>query len=93
MRYAMLVAMLFAAGLATPALAANDHTISNQPTSSEPASAPGWNDCYDLAWIRGVHTEQNELDDFMDQCTAGAVPFGEDFVRHYKRHENTKTRG
>ena len=26
-------------------------------------------------------------------ATAGAVPFGEDFVHHYKRHENSKTRG
>jgi hypothetical protein len=86
MRIAMLAAVALAAAAAMPVVAAR-----SEPTTMpapEAQSAPDWHDCYDLAWIRGVHTEQNELPGWMEQCLSGNVPFGDDFVRFYKRPEN-----
>jgi len=42
------------------------------------AAAPQFytfDDCYRLAWVRGVHVEQNELEAFDVQCLAGQIPF------------------
>lgn len=89
MRYVMLAGLAVAVAIATPVLAAKNQT----EAAPAAAPAPDWHDCYDLAWIRGVHTEQGELPDFMDQCLAGTVPFGEDFVRYYGRQEGKKVRG
>jgi hypothetical protein len=85
MRFAMLAAVVLTAAVALPVVAAK-----SEPTTvpaTEARSAPDWHDCYDLAWIRGVHTEQNELPAWMEECMSGNVPFGEDFVRFYKRQE------
>ena len=76
MRYILVAVMILAVGIVTPAMAAKKKIT----------SGPSWHDCYDLGWIRGVHLELGELPDFMDQCLAGTVPFGEDFLKHYKRH-------
>ena len=65
MRYAMLAAVALAAALASPSLAA-------KKTSP---GLPTWDECYWLAWDRGVHVEQGELDGWMDECLVGAVPF------------------
>ena len=78
MRYAMLATLMLTVGISAPVSAEKTQT----------SSMPGWNDCYDLAWIRGVHAEQGELPDFMVQCTAGKIPFGEDFLRYYKRQRS-----
>ena len=75
MRYIMVAVMILAAEIVTPALA----------SKKQIASGPSWYDCYDLAWIRGVHVELWELPGFMDQCLAGTVPFGADFLKYYKR--------
>jgi hypothetical protein len=81
MRYTLLAAALLTVGLAMPAAVANEQT--ETPVQAM-ASAPTWNQCFYLAWIRGVHVEQQELPDFMDQCLAGAVPFGTDFEKYVK---------
>lgn len=67
MRFAFLAVTVVVAGLSTPALAAK----------KQESGKPGWQACYDLGWIRGVHTEQNELPDWMEQCMAGDIPFGQ----------------
>ena len=79
MRYAMLAALLTAA-IVTPAMAAKPVQTPDKHT----VSAPGWNDCYELAWIRGVHVELGELPEFMDECRAGVVPFGDDFAKYVR---------
>lgn len=51
------------------------------------APAPTFEACYDLGWVRGVHTEQGEWPDWAEQCLAGQVPFKTDEVvlaRHKK---------
>lgn len=86
MRYPQLAATLLAAALAMPVMAAK------KPASAKPAPlqveasapAPSWHDCFYLAWIRGVHTEQQELPGFMEQCMASAVPFGDDYQQYVK---------
>jgi hypothetical protein len=91
MRYTIFAAIVLTAGIVTPALATKNQTS----TAPEPAttSGPSWSDCEELAWIRGVHTEQGELPDFVEQCTAGQIPFGEDFARYYKRYDKKKFPG
>lgn len=75
MHYKILATVALAVGLVTPALAAKKQST----------TAIGWDDCYDLAWIRGVHTEQGELPGWMAQCQAGTIPFGEEFKKYYGR--------
>jgi hypothetical protein len=78
MRSAILVVLALVVGAATPAVASMHRTLLDQ----------AWNDCHDLAWIRGVHVELGELPNFMDQCIAGQVEFGEDFAKYYGRLPN-----
>lgn len=86
MRYTKLAATLLAAALAMPVMAAK------KPASTTPvpeafeasAAAPTWKQCFYLAWIRGVHVEQQELPGFMEQCLSSAVPFGDDFEQYIK---------
>lgn len=78
MRYSILAAALLTVGLAVPAAVADEQITA----MTAQASGPTWNRCFYLAWIRGVHVEQNELPNFMEQCLTGAVPFGEDFEKY-----------
>ena len=65
MRYVMLAALAASVGFATPAMAAKMQTN----------GVPSFDDCYRLAWVRGVHLELNELPDFSAECMAGNIPF------------------
>jgi hypothetical protein len=66
MRYLVLAAMLVIAG-AAPALAGKRVvSVGAQPT---------FDDCFRLAWVRGVHVERDELDAFNEECLANKVPF------------------
>lgn len=66
MRGAILVAAMVL-GFAAPASAATRGEGQN-PSSLE------FNACYDLGWVRGMHVEQGDLPDWMDQCLAGTIP-------------------
>jgi len=52
---------------------------------NEPATASGdfgglqagalhYDECFRLGWVRGVHVERGEWDDFFRQCLQGRVP-------------------
>jgi hypothetical protein len=36
---------------------------------------PTFDECFRLAWVRGVHVERGELDVFNEDCKANHVPF------------------
>lgn len=55
-----------------PAFAATGPTHAASRTN---ASSPTFDDCYRLAWVRGVHVELGELEAFNGFCTANQVPF------------------
>jgi hypothetical protein len=65
MRYVMLAAVAASVGFAAPAMAAKMQTN----------GVPSFDDCYRLAWVRGVHLELNELPGFSAECMAGNIPF------------------
>ena len=64
MRYVLMAAFVAAA-------------VSLTANAQAAAKRPSWDDCFWLGWLRGVHTEQNEMPAWMDQCLAGAIPFGQ----------------
>jgi len=64
MRYVMLAAVAASAGFTAPAMAAK---VQTNTTLS-------FDDCYRLAWVRGVHVELNELTGFNAECMAGNIP-------------------
>ncbi|HVZ51777.1 MAG TPA: hypothetical protein VG986_07410 [Pseudolabrys sp.] len=86
MRYTKLAAAVLAAAVVMPVMAEKKQaSAAPAPTGLEAsASAPTWHDCFYLAWIRGVHVEQQELPAFMEQCMASAVPFGDDYQKYVK---------
>jgi hypothetical protein len=65
MRFVTLAAIAVTAGIASPSLAA-EHRAGSLPT---------FDDCYRLAWVRGVHVERDELPGFDEECMANKVPF------------------
>jgi len=69
MRHAMLAAMALVVAGAAPAFAGKDIA----PKHTE--SLPTFDDCFRLAWVRGVHVERGELDEFNEDCMANRVPF------------------
>ncbi len=56
-----------------PALAAS--AGSAHAASHTQESTPTFDDCYRLAWVRGVHVELGELGSFNESCMANQVPF------------------
>ncbi|MFA6264761.1 MAG: hypothetical protein WC670_03470 [Pseudolabrys sp.] len=77
-------AAVVTAGMAAPSFAAKKHAMPHVPTlaaiPSVPAdatadAAPSYDDCFRLGWVRGVHVERGEWDDFYGQCAANHVPF------------------
>ena len=49
---------------------------------------PSFDDCFRLAWVRGVHVEREELAAFNEDCMANRVPFqtgnpADSVVPHY----------
>jgi hypothetical protein len=73
MRHIMLAVLVLAAATGTPALAEEEHSSSLPQQYA--FSPPSFNDCYRLAWVRGVHVEQDELPAFAAECMAGRIPF------------------
>jgi hypothetical protein len=65
MRTVMLAALIAAAGLATPSVA----------KVKQAGSTPTFEDCFRLAWVRGVHVERGELPDWNAECMANKIPF------------------
>ncbi|HEY5378145.1 MAG TPA: hypothetical protein VIJ78_01235 [Pseudolabrys sp.] len=77
MRYTILTLVALTVGMATPAFAEVESlTTSPQQIAS---ALPNFNDCYRLAWVRGVHVEQNELPAWTEECMAGRIPFDSGF--------------
>jgi hypothetical protein len=74
MRYTMLAVVALTVGIATPALAAKMQNTP-APSANVSAPAPSFDDCYRLAWVRGVHVELGELPGFNAECMAGKIPF------------------
>lgn len=81
MRRTILAAVLLAACNVAPSLA-EDAFIQprNLPAGADalakaPADGPSYDDCFRLGWVRGVHVERGEWDDFYSQCRMGEVPF------------------
>ncbi|WP_147292609.1 hypothetical protein [Undibacter mobilis] len=79
MRLAVLAAVVLTVWNVAPA-AAEDAFIQprNLPASARAettADAPTYDECFQLGWVRGVHVERGEWDDFYSQCRQGEVPF------------------
>jgi len=51
-----------------PATASSDFSDSHAGTLS-------YDECFRLGWVRGVHVERGEWEDFFRQCIRGRVPF------------------
>jgi hypothetical protein len=52
-------------------------------------SAPTFDDCYRLAWVRGVHVERFEFASFDAECVSGRVPFESGYAAStVKRQQN-----
>ncbi len=71
MRHAFLIAAMFAIAGAMPAAAAP-----RQPTSVE--TQQDWFRCFDLGIKRGIHLENGEMPDWIDECLAGRIPFADE---------------
>lgn len=52
-----------------------DYSDMGNQHADAPRSAPSFDDCYRLAWVRGVHVERFEFAAFDAECMAGRVPF------------------
>jgi hypothetical protein len=69
MRYFIAAAVAVAVTAATAFAAGR----TQQQVHVEPA--PTFDECFRLAWVRGVHVERGELDTFNVDCTTNNVPF------------------
>jgi hypothetical protein len=69
MRYLVLATMMLVIAGAAPALAGK------RLTPQSVGAMPTFDDCFRLAWVRGVHVERYELDAFNEECLANKVPF------------------
>ncbi len=79
MRHTLLALGALSIAIVTPALAV-DHQETHSakaanPAAEMPAIKPTFDDCFRLAWVRGVHLEQDELPAFTEECLAGKIPF------------------
>ncbi|MBS0534891.1 MAG: hypothetical protein JSR72_12615 [Proteobacteria bacterium] len=80
MRCLTLAVIAMTAGIVTPCLGEDSYVQTWHPSSASPSvqsssRAPTYDDCFKLGWVRGVHVEREEWDDFYEQCAAGQVPF------------------
>lgn len=69
MRGKIFAVMALVVGVAAPAGA----------EQRQASASPSFDDCYRLAWVRGVHVEQNELPGWAAECMAGRIPFDSGF--------------
>ncbi|MCW5692102.1 MAG: hypothetical protein KIT48_07035 [Pseudolabrys sp.] len=80
MRCLTFAVIIMAAGIVTPCLGEDSylqtwHPLGNEASARASANAPTYDECFRLGWVRGVHVEREEWDDFYAQCVAGQVPF------------------
>ena len=79
MRTVLIVAAALAAGglmsLASAQAESPGFSDMGNQHAYAPASAPTFDDCYRLAWVRGVHVERFEFAAFDAECMAGRIPF------------------
>lgn len=80
MRCLTLAVIALTAGIVTPCLAEDSfvqtwHPLSDGDSARITADAPTYEECFRLGWVRGVHVERDEWDDFYEQCMQGEVPF------------------
>jgi hypothetical protein len=68
MRYVIAAALALVVS-AAPAFA------DKRPDPATVELAPTFDDCFRLAWVRGVHVERGELEAFNEDCMANRVPF------------------
>jgi len=61
--------------LAPAQAGSSDVTDVGNQHAGAPKSAPTYDDCFRLAWVRGVHVERFEFASFDAECVAGRVPF------------------
>ncbi len=81
MRYFILAVLVSFVCAAAPAQAEDSYAQpENEPATASgdfggvPAGAPSYDECFRLGWVRGVHVERGEWDDFFRQCLQGRVP-------------------
>jgi hypothetical protein len=81
MRHRILAAALLTICNVAPVLA-EDSFIQpqNMPAGADalakaPPDGPTYDECFQLGWVRGVHVERGEWQDFYNQCLRGEVPF------------------
>jgi hypothetical protein len=70
-----LVVIILTAVVVSPALAGGKHPAHGTNVYASAPAAPTYDECFRLGWVRGVHVERGEWDDFYAQCAAGRVPF------------------
>jgi len=79
MRNLFIAAAAIAAGgllaLAHAQAGSSDFNDVGNQHAGAPKSAPTYDDCFRLAWVRGVHVERFEFASFDAECVAGRVPF------------------
>jgi len=80
MRCLTLAVIAMTAGIVTPCFGEDSflqiwHPPTETAAGKAAAKAPSYDDCFKLGWVRGVHVEREEWDDFYEQCAAGQVPF------------------
>jgi hypothetical protein len=79
MRNLFIAAAAIAAGgllaLAPAKAGSSDFNDVGNQHAGAPKSAPTYDDCFRLAWVRGVHVERFEFASFDAECVAGRVPF------------------
>jgi len=79
MRTLLIVAAALAAGgllsLASAQAESPDFSDMGNQHAFAPRSAPTFEDCYRLAWVRGVHVERFEFAAFDAECMARRIPF------------------
>ena len=67
MHHLMVPTVVLAIALSIPALASEKN--------GGPSAVQNFDDCYRLAWVRGVHIELGELPGWYEECSAGNIPF------------------
>jgi hypothetical protein len=65
-----LIAAALAVAVSTTAAFAD-----NRPRPGHVELAPTFDECFRLAWVRGVHVERGELEAFNEDCMTNRVPF------------------
>jgi len=78
MRYLITTLIVLACAAAPARAEDSDIQPQNLPADAfaeAPVDAPTYDECFQLGWVRGVHVERGEWDDFYSQCRRGEVPF------------------